>query len=376
MNGREYVLGTTRRQSHRFWDTFYEDPPEGFRVAKVWDIPYSYVLGPYRANSFLVTLKTFVPTCRIDLYEVKNFIVTNHVPWVVIVESILPLYEKKNRGKYLYRKSVELLCSQYCRKIVFWSALAKKMFTERLNEWRADLDPRYEIVYPAVKPLPPVPKYDDGRIHIVFAGYAFFRKGGRELVEAFRKLNCKRAVLHLVTDFTPDSFMTGTKGGDGRRWRQEVGREENVVVHDNLGQSGVVQLMQQSHVFCLPSLWDTFGFVCLEALSCGLPCIVTNVGALPEVIEDGHNGFVIQLPVNRHGHLVRPDGKPFDNRRAMAECRDLLITELTHKLRLLVEDEDLRRQMGERALETQRGKFDFEKRRVQMGTIYRNALAV
>jgi UDP-glucose:(heptosyl)LPS alpha-1,3-glucosyltransferase len=46
-------------------------------------------------------------------------------------------------------------------------------------------------------------------------------------------------------------------------------------------------------VFALPSAYESFGLVVLEALAFGLPVVVTDVGVVPEVVDDGVNGFVV-----------------------------------------------------------------------------------
>jgi glycosyltransferase involved in cell wall biosynthesis len=50
---------------------------------------------------------------------------------------------------------------------------------------------------------------------------------------------------------------------------------------------------QDSDIFLLPSYYEGCPTVLLEAMSCGLPCIATNVGGIPEVIQNGINGYTI-----------------------------------------------------------------------------------
>jgi N-acetyl-alpha-D-glucosaminyl L-malate synthase BshA len=60
-------------------------------------------------------------------------------------------------------------------------------------------------------------------------------------------------------------------------------------------QDNVPDIMACSSVLLLPSELESFGLVALEAMSCEVPVIATNVGGLPEVISHGETGFLANL---------------------------------------------------------------------------------
>jgi glycosyltransferase involved in cell wall biosynthesis len=85
------------------------------------------------------------------------------------------------------------------------------------------------------------------------------------------------------------------------------------------------QLFYESDIFVFPTFYpiETFGIVNLEAMQAGLPIITTGRAAIPEVVEDGVNGFIV------------PEQDP----NAVAE-----------KILLLAQDEHLRQRMRENNL--------------------------
>lgn len=60
-------------------------------------------------------------------------------------------------------------------------------------------------------------------------------------------------------------------------------------------QDNLEELYSISDLMLLLSEKESFGLVALEAMACGVPCIGTNIGGLPEVILDGETGYICEL---------------------------------------------------------------------------------
>ncbi|MBB6452227.1 N-acetyl-alpha-D-glucosaminyl L-malate synthase BshA [Salirhabdus euzebyi] len=113
------------------------------------------------------------------------------------------------------------------------------------------------------------------------------------------------SVFHEVSKQVPSKLLLV---GDGpeyihvRQQVQELGIQEKVVF---LGkQENVSELLSIADVKLLLSEKESFGLVLLEAMACGVPCIGTDVGGIPEVIIDGQTGYIcpvseIELISNR-----------------------------------------------------------------------------
>jgi len=75
---------------------------------------------------------------------------------------------------------------------------------------------------------------------------------------------------------------------------------ERIVTHHHLDddvvflgeQHELVPLLSCADLFLLPSAQESFGLAALEAMACEVPVVASNVGGLPEIIEDGVTGFV------------------------------------------------------------------------------------
>jgi glycosyltransferase involved in cell wall biosynthesis len=55
----------------------------------------------------------------------------------------------------------------------------------------------------------------------------------------------------------------------------------------------IATVLSDVDIFVLPSLWEGFGLVLLEAMALGLPVVATRVGPIPEVVEDERTGLLV-----------------------------------------------------------------------------------
>jgi len=59
-------------------------------------------------------------------------------------------------------------------------------------------------------------------------------------------------------------------------------------------QDQVYQKLANADLFLLPSQLESFGLAALEAMACEVPVIATNVGGIPEVVQHGVDGFLVE----------------------------------------------------------------------------------
>ena len=124
---------------------------------------------------------------------------------------------------------------------------------------------------------------------ILFVGSNMHRKGVPDLVRAVPDVINEHPLAKFVvvgSDTSMDRIMTLC---------DELGVSRNVEFVGWKSQADLLELYRQAAVFVMPSLTEALGVTFLESMAAGVPVIGTNVGGIPEIIQDGINGLLVPV---------------------------------------------------------------------------------
>lgn len=140
----------------------------------------------------------------------------------------------------------------------------------------------------------PLDVYKDENIfQILSVGYLIERKGFEYLIRAMPLVleKHKQARLKIVGSGPLESKL--------KELIYELDLGDEVEIVNNVSDEELLMIYNSSDLFVLPSIVDSqgntegLGVVLLEAMACGLPVIGSDVGGIPDIIEDNKTGIMI-----------------------------------------------------------------------------------
>ncbi|WP_428661398.1 glycosyltransferase family 4 protein [Runella sp.] len=162
---------------------------------------------------------------------------------------------------------------------------------------------------------------DTKELTILFVGLLNSTKGEGYLIDAIAKLNGKgyKIKLKIAGKFETDNYK-----------EEFFAKISNNQLENEVDYLGVVvgakkeQAFMDADLFCFPSFFvsESFGLVLLEAMQFSLPIIATKWRGIQSIVEDGKNGFLVDI-------------KNAD--------------QISDKIKLFLEDTELRKNMGEQS---------------------------
>jgi len=124
---------------------------------------------------------------------------------------------------------------------------------------------------------------------VLYTGRLAVNKGLRHLIEA---------APDIASEFPDVVFvLAGDDQGMGETLRNLARKrdmDERFILTGHIDDDSVfLDAYGACDVFVLPSEYEAFGIVLLEAMACGKPCVGTRVGGVPEVIREGKTGLLV-----------------------------------------------------------------------------------
>lgn len=168
---------------------------------------------------------------------------------------------------------------------------------------RTDMQVLYNVVNTDL--FSPIPRTKREQIHLVHvSSLDDTQKNPSLLFRSFAELLKSHSSLQL--DIVSDGDFSG--------YQLEIEQlkiASNLVFHGTQSAEGVARILQQADVFLLTSRFENLPCVLIEAISCGVPIVATNVGGIREIVHDG-NGILV----------------PSENQTAMVEAINQVISRL------------------------------------------------
>jgi len=166
---------------------------------------------------------------------------------------------------------------------------------------------------------------------ILFVGRIEPLKGLDTLLQAIallREAGMQCVVPHYLVIIGGDPSASGENLNQEmvrlQKLSHELGLDELVLFLGKRGQEHLPYYYSAADILVMPSHYESFGLVALEAMACGTPVVASQVGGLAHLVLDGQTGFVI------------PNGDP-----------DLL----SKRIAVLLTDDALREKLGRQAAE-------------------------
>jgi glycosyltransferase involved in cell wall biosynthesis len=360
--GYEFIAAKTSRE--KLFDTISHFDIGRFLLRSV-----DLVLPTRLVKSWLEKFDT--PPANSKLTYACDHLVFRPEPWVVEVEyaSLVVGIDPKHLKRY--KMTIErMLASPYCKRILCWAEAGRRSLLHDVD--CSEFHDKIELVHYAIPRRSFVKKYGNDTVRFLFVGSGtskggFDYRGGREVMATFALLRQRYDNLELVvrSDVPPD-VKARYKGMEGLK-----------LIENMISQEELEREFFSADIFIIPS-HNTSPMIMLDAMSCELPVITIDAWANPEMIEDGKTGLVARssrrLPYY-YGDTLQPNWAATEFKKAILTPDPNVVDDLVAKGSLLIENPELRRNLGKAARgEIENGKFSLKKMNEKLGRIFDEAI--
>jgi len=348
---RVYYAGKRLRGFHRY---LLDNPPHSityeadrndavFFEVKPWYLQMAANLWNSKLGDVLGLIEAIrVPENDYAIIQTFNrFSLTNR-PYIIYLENPTALfhYELGRRKSFLGKRKLRLYLNDINLKAVVCMSGACLNTLESV----LPVEIPERITQTQIYPLVPLNSFVNKKeiekrvkahvLRCLYISSDFVIKGGKEIFQALAAINQKFKIeLTIITQKAsiPEKYLTQI-------------RESNWVrlLEFNLPFSSLEKIYSESHILLHPTLKDSFGLVILEAVKAGLPVISTDLYAIPELVKDNKNGFLIEPPVRYFNADRTPNESLWKKDRLLVKNTPYqkLVDFIIERLNILNDDRD------------------------------------
>lgn len=124
----------------------------------------------------------------------------------------------------------------------------------------------------------------NGQFTILSAGNLEYVKGHDILIDAVKNMENIKLII-AGRGFLFDEYSETIRN---------LGLKDKIILAGYLTPSELKKYYDSADLFCLPSRSEGFGIAAIEAMACGVPVIAPRAGEMPDVIENGVTGFLLE----------------------------------------------------------------------------------
>jgi len=126
--------------------------------------------------------------------------------------------------------------------------------------------------------------------NILYVGRLAKIKGVSTIMDAFSILADEKQSCHL--------YIVGPEGDLSQKESRRLRTTPNVHFLGQVSHERKMSLIKSVDLMVVPSLWENFPMVVLEAMACAKPVIATSVGGIPEIIDQADSNGILIPPLN------------------------------------------------------------------------------
>jgi glycosyltransferase involved in cell wall biosynthesis len=289
-----------------------------------------------KKNSKFNTLLAWIKAFFIAMKEEFDIIHTHTVLPIASVGALLKIVKKKklvcmvHESQFLF--GMQNLFYRFFAKLSLEKADFVYASSDELKEVTESLGLRVHLLKNAVdiKKFKPVKK-DIIRKELKLSEKTRIIITTRRLVEKNGVIYLIRAIPLVLKENKNVFFFLIGDGPEREKIEKEIKKlniSRFVKLKGALQNDEVIAYLNSSDLFVLPSLKESTSMSGLEAMACGLPIVGTNIGGIPQIIDDGKNGYLCE-PKNPRD-LANKIIKVLSNPRKMGlNSRKIVLKEYT-----------------------------------------------